>query len=287
VSAGEESFLNAKLPVTDAAHFCASINSSGELVGLPDPKKLDGFKGRKHLVVAELGNFALAHFILLPEFRVRDALIDSIVQASRPYDGVQIDFEAVLTKDRDAFIEFLRVLKSRIGGKTLSVAVPARFKGVDDAYDYERIGAAADRVVVMAYDEHWSTSKPGPIASTQWCRNVAAYATAKMRADKLVMGLPFYGRAWADRQLSRAYRHEGVARLIIEKAGGRTSRENDIPFLEYEETVSVKVYYEDAASIRSKLRAYADAGVSAVSFWRLGQEDPAVWGEIALSKAAK
>ncbi len=277
VSAGDEGLLAQKPPITDAAHFSASINSSGELVGLPDPKRLSAFPGRKHLVVAELGNSALSHFCLSPEFRVRDELIEAIGRAGEGYDGVQIDFEAVLTKDRDAFFAFLRLLKARIGPKILSVAVPARFKTVDEAYEYGAIAAIADRVVVMAYDEHWSTSVPGPIASTQWCRAVAAFATGKIERGKLIMGLPFYGRAWADKQLSRAYRHDGVARLLTEKVDATSGRENDIPFLEYRESVNVKVFYEDAPSIRSKLEAYAAAGVGAVSFWRLGQEDPGVW----------
>ena len=38
----------------------------------------------------------------------------------------------------------------------------------DEAYDYAAIGRIADAVVLMAYDEHWSTSAPGPIASRPW-----------------------------------------------------------------------------------------------------------------------
>lgn len=275
--AGEEAFLAEGQPVTDVGYFGAGLNSSGELSRVPDIRKIGAFPARKHLVVAEVGNQALTHFALSPDFPIRDKLVADIAAAAEPYDGVQIDFEMVPAKDKDAFFEFLRLLKDRIDGRTLSAAVPARWRDVADAYDYALLDQTVDRVIVMAYDEHWSTSGPGPIASVAWGRNVAAYATRKISPERLVMGLPFYGRAWADKNLSRAYKHSGVAQIIEGAAGGVHLRENEIPSLEYQETVTVRLFYEDASSILSKLRAYAAASVRNVAFWRLGQEDPAVW----------
>lgn len=275
--AGEERFLSEGLPITDLAYFGAALNSSGELSRVPAIGKLSGFPGRKHLVVAEVTNQALTHFALSPDYPLRDRLIDDLATAAGPYDGVQIDFELVSAKDKDAFFWFLRLLKARLGDKTLSVAVPARWRAIQDAYDYPLLDATVDRVVVMAYDEHWSTSGPGPIASVAWSRNVASYATSKISPEKLVMGLPFYGRAWADKNLSRAYKHSAVTEIIQGASSGVQSRENEVPSLEYQETVTVRLFYEDADSILTKLRVYAEVGVRSVGFWRLGQEDPAVW----------
>lgn len=275
--AGEEAFLADGQPVTDVAYFGAGLTSSGELSRVPDIRKIGYFPARKHLVVAEVGNQALTHFALSPDFPIRDKLVADIAAAAEPFDGVQIDFEMILTKDKDAFFDFLGLLKARIGGRTLSVAVPARWRDVADAYDYGLLNATADRIVVMAYDEHWSASGPGPIASVAWGKNVAAYAAKKLAPGRLVMGLPFYGRAWTDKNLSRAYKHSGVAAIIEGAPGGVHQREDEIPSLEYQETVTVRLFYEDASSIRSKLRAYAAASVRNVAFWRLGQEDPEVW----------
>ena len=277
VSPGDESRLTGSLPVTDIAFFSAGLNNLGALSGVPDFKKISAAKARKHLVVAETGNAALIHFCLDPRYGLRDALAEAIASAAQPYDGVQIDFEAVMSSDADRFVEFLSILKAGLGGKTLSVAVPARWRKTGDAYDYARIAPAVDRVIVMAYDEHWSGSVPGPVASAQWTAKVAAYALQNVGASKLVMGLPFYGRAWPDKQLSRAYHHSGIMRILNEQAGSVARGDGAVPYFEYRETVVVRVYFEDAASVFAKLRSYRDASVRAVAFWRFGQEDPAVW----------
>ncbi len=70
----------------------------------------------------------------------------------------------------------------------------------------------------MAYDEHWSGSTPGPVASLAWCAKVADYATSAIDSDKIVMGLPLYGRAWQDKKLARALRYEAVQDLAAEKS---------------------------------------------------------------------
>ncbi len=274
---GEEAFLSAQYPITDIGYFGAGISMFGKLTGVPDRRKLASFKGRVHLVVAETGNQALTHFCLDPRFELREAIIGEIVAAAAPFDGVQIDFEAVPSADKALFVEFLGRLKERLGGKPLTVALPARWKTVDDSYDYALIGQVVDRIVVMAYDEHWSSSVPGPIASIDWCRNVSQYALSTIGPGKLIMGLPFYGRAWADKNPARAYKHSGVAQLRAEKALETVNRDNEIPFFDYQETVNVRVFYEDAASISYRLQLYGSASVDKVAFWRLGQEDAAVW----------
>jgi len=129
----------------------------------------------------------------------------------------------------------------------------------------------------MAYDEHWSGGIPGSIASLDWCANVSSYSLSKIGREKLVMGLPFYGRAWADTNPAKAYKHSAISKLVTDKNIGTPNRNEDIPWFEYQETVRVQVYYEDAISTLSRLNLYKTAAVRGVSFWRLGQEDPEVW----------
>jgi len=274
---GEESFLADPSPISDLCYFSAEINAYGELIGVPDARNISSFKGRRHLVIAEIGSYSLTHFCLDPTYPVRAALVLAIIRVADPFDGVHIDFEAIPVRDRDNFLEFLKLLKKGLGAKMLSVAVPARLSESGDALGYSRIAAAVDRVIVMAYDEHWSTSEPGPVASMEWSERVAAFAISKIESGKLVMGLPFYGRAWADKKQSRAYKYSGIESLIEEKNVGVFFRENEVPRFRYEETVVVDVYYDDADSLEYRLKLYRDAGVAAVAFWRIGQEDRTVW----------
>jgi hypothetical protein len=281
---GEERFFDPALPVTDIAYFGAGISSYGKLTGVPRRENLRAYRGRVHLVVAEIGNYALTHFCLDPGLPLRDALVADIVEAAKPYQGVQIDFEAVGSKDYDNFNAFLVLLKKKLGSKTLSVALPACTAEKYDRFGYQRMGKVADRVIVMAYDEHWSSSEPGPVASLAWCRSVAAYALSRIDPGRLVMGAPFYGRAWADKSLSRAYKFSSLAGILSEKGIVEVQRKEDVPYVEYTESVNVKVYFEDVASMFSRLGMYRDASVRNVAFWRLGQEDPLVWTSLATGR---
>ena len=279
--AGEERFLGQSLPVSDVGYFGAGLSVKGALVGVPDRSRLSEYPGRVHLVVAEVTNKSVTHFALDPALPLRDALVADIVAASAPFDGVQIDFELVLPEDADNFYSFLQEIKKGIGGKTFSVAIPARTRVMDDAYNYRKMAAIADRVIIMAYDEHWSGSAPGSIASLDWCRKVSAFALGEIGKQKLVMGLPFYGRAWGETNPSKAYKYSALAELMAAKGIAEIARSNEIPFFEYLETVKVRVFYEDAHSILTRSRLYQKASVRHIAFWRLGQEDPLIWASLA------
>jgi spore germination protein YaaH len=283
---GEERFFDPSRPITDIGYFGAGVNSLGKLAGIPDRGRIKQYGGRVHLVVAVVDNYAITHFCLDPQYALRDQLALDIVRGAQLFDGVQIDFESVLPQDYENFYSFLSLLKAGLGEKILGVALPAAVNEKQDCFGYARVAAIADRVVIMAYDEHWSGSEPGPVASLGWCRKVSSYALSKIPVQKLVMGAPFYGRAWADKNLSRAYKYAGMASLVDEKQIGKVERREGIPFVEYVETVGVKVYFEDAASACLRLSMYRKASVDKVAFWRLGQEDPAIWENIAITVLA-
>jgi spore germination protein YaaH len=283
---GEERFFDSSRPITDIGYFGAGVNSSGKLAEVPDRCRIKQYGGRVHLVVAVVDNYAITHFCLDPQYALRDQLIEDIVQDTKLFDGVQIDFESILPKDYGNFFSFLALLKAGLGQKILSVALPAAVNEKQDGFGYARIAKVADRVVIMAYDEHWSGSEPGPVASLGWCRKVSSYALSQIPVWKLVMGSPFYGRAWADKNLARTYKYSGMASLVEKKQIGTIERREGIPYVEYVETVGVKAYFEDAASACLRLGIYRGASIDKVAFWRLGQEDPAIWENIAVAVLA-
>ncbi|MEI8094225.1 MAG: glycosyl hydrolase family 18 protein [Spirochaetales bacterium] len=280
LDSGDRAALRPDLPLTDVAVFAASINSRGQLVDVPAVPARMPAGARRHLVVAELANFALSHFVLDPVYPLRDKLVADLVAAASPYEGVQVDFESVARLDKANYLQFLTRLKRGLGKKTLSVAVPARWKAVDDAQDYAAIAKIADRVVVMAYDEHWSTSAPGAISSVEWASKVATYALRLLGPEKAVLGLPFYGRAWAEQNPAGGYRYSGVQRLLGEAALSPGRDEGGVPNFQFTRPVNYTVWFEDAVSLDIKTSLYLQVGVRKVAFWRLGQEDPAVWAVV-------
>jgi spore germination protein YaaH len=281
---GREQAFQRDYPLSDVVYAGAEVDTYGHLSDAPNPAKLAHVSGRLHLMAA-CNNRALTHFVLEEGSSVRERLIADLLEASKGYDGLQIDFEYVPARDGDNFRSFLKELRAGLKNKTFTVALPARTETLNnDVYDYGEIQNLADKILVMAYDEHWSTSEPGPIASMNWCKSVAAYSLAVIGPDKLIMGLPFYGRAWGNINPSRAYLFSGIEELKKEKGVTEIRRERGIPTFDYDTPVSVKVYYEDAYSLSTRLEMYRAMGVKSVGFWRLGQETPAVWGLLRLGK---
>ncbi|MDR3161861.1 MAG: glycoside hydrolase [Spirochaetaceae bacterium] len=281
---GQEDTLKASYPLSDIGYFGAEVDAYGRLTGVPNRRKIAFFPGRVHLVVCCNGR-ALTHFSLEPGSAVRTRLIADLLEAARSFDGLQIDFENVPARDGAAFRSFLAELRQGMGNKLFTIALPARTRTLaDDVYDYRRIAPLVDRILVMAYDEHWSTSAPGPIASLEWCRSVSTYSLAVIGPEKLIMGLPFYGRTWGSENTFRAFFHSGIERIKRENNVTEVRREKGIPTFTYRIPVTVTVYYEDEYSLSTRIEMYRSTGVRAIGFWCLGQETPAIWSLLRLTR---
>ena len=201
---GEENEMKGGEPVTDLCYFAGGLTISGNVKGARELNANSKISSgtRTHLVIASQ-NATLLHFVLDPELPLRKRLVNDIESFSTKYTGIQIDFEDINPEDRDNYSSFISDVKKAIGAKTLSVALPAKTSTVKGAYDFSAIGSIADRIIIMAYDEHWGGNGPGPVASIAWCEKVAAYAKATVPNDRLVMGIPFYGRSWQDKKNDR------------------------------------------------------------------------------------
>ena len=264
-------------PLTDLALFGVDIDCYGKLEYAPKRNLAAGFNGRVHLV-AVCNSMSTTHFVLDPKYGLRSQLIKDLVSASISFDGLQIDYELVPQKDGEHFLEFLRELKRKLNGKPLTVCVPARVKSFStDVYDYKKIADVADKVMIMAYDEHWSTSRPGSIASINWCKKIVDYALSVLPADKYIIGVPFYGRSWTDRSLSQAWYFNGANRIMHENEVSQLRRKDGVPHFEYEAKTKVTLWFDDATSLLQRARMYKDYGFDNIAFWRLGMEDAVFW----------
>jgi spore germination protein YaaH len=282
VVAEREAALKPGLPITDIGYFGADVDSYGSLTNVPNRRRLPAFSGRVHLVI-KCDSRSLTHFVLVPGSAERKALVADLIAATKNFDGLQIDFENIPQRDGSTFLSFLKDLKAGVGNKMFTIALPARTRKLStDVYDYEKILPLVDRILVMAYDEHWSTSAPGPIASLPWCKNVADYSVKAVGKEKLIMGIPFYGRAWGSPITSQAYVYTGIERIINENNVTEIRRENGIPTFQYEVPVSVKVYYDDEFSLATRMEMYRSMESAKIGFWRLGQETQAVWDFITI-----
>src|SRR5205814_7245047 len=104
--------------------------------------------------------------------------------------------------DRAALSTFVQQLSTALHeqGKLLTLAIPAKDRDVTvgwaGAYDYAALGAAADLVTIMAYEYSGPFSGPGSVAPYDWVDRVLAFAGSQIPAQKLVLGVAWYGYDW-------------------------------------------------------------------------------------------
>ena len=111
-------------------------------------------------------------------------------------DGLNLDLEELAPEDSEPYLEFLVELRKALHEHDMRLTVDIAVN--DPVYDIEYIGNVADAVMVMAYDEHFPTSAPGPIASDTWFREAVQSVQARLPVDRLCVVLGAYGYDWEE-----------------------------------------------------------------------------------------
>ncbi len=281
VMTGREDSFSTVFPVTDIGYFWEAVDQYGNIPEPPAREKFfPDYAGRVHFVTS-CDSRGQTH-LLLSTKELRKKIIKQLLKASETYDGLQIDWELVPKNDDMVFYDFLKTLKKKLKGKMLTVAIPARTKTLEkDPYDYARLSTVADKIIIMAYDQHWSTSAPGPVASPDWGKKIYEYAKTVIPEEKLIMGAPFYGRAWSNEDIGgRAWTNVSVERIRNEqdvKDSDIKTDKNGNKYFKLEKKRTITLYFDDTESEISRLESYKNEGVSRIAFWRVGQENPGLW----------
>lgn len=220
--------------------------------------------------------------------------IDRIVSAGG-YDGITIDFEGLNAGDKPLLTAFMGKLYAKLHpkGKLVAMAVAAQVRDTNDGwagcYDYAALALVTDYILVMAYDYHWATGDPGPVAPMPKLRATAAYALTKIPASKLVWGVGVYGYDWPTSAPGVAsgradYRNyaEATAIMGMPDADSGYDETSQAPYVRYSKDGQTReMWYENKRSFDAKLELIAQNKMAGFGIWRLGQEDPGVWDSIA------
>ena len=165
-----------------------------------------------HLTVTMMawGGDYSAMTALLTSAPNRAALAADIASAvaARNADGVNLDFEPVPNSLESQYTTFVREVKAALvasgAGSYLTVAATGGAAAWDEGYDLAGLTAAgaADAIMVMGYDFSWSGSaRAGGVAPIDSpyifdVRDAMSTYLARVPANKLIWGVPYYGRAW-------------------------------------------------------------------------------------------
>lgn len=253
---------------------------------------------KRILLFANLVNGAfnrdLAHAILTDPI-VQARTIAGIIHKSEQLAvaGVQIDFEEIPSTDRDAYTDFLRLLRDELHARnmTLSIAAAAKTRdtrtGWGGATDYAAIGQIVDHFYIMTYDEHWRGGEPGPVASLEWVERVIRYATGVMPSQKVVMGVPWYGYEWtADptmgKKTNRAYSSSQMARRA-EQFDAQVTWDpvvgENVMLFRNEDGDRI-AWFPDERSLEAKLRLAYQYNLKGIGIWRFGFEPEDWWNDL-------
>jgi spore germination protein YaaH/flagellar hook assembly protein FlgD len=220
----------------------------------------------------------------------------------RGADGVNLDFEPLASGYADEFVAFLRTMRSELNRIRSGYQLTYDTTGSIGNYPLEAsVGAgAADAIFVMGYDYRTSgASSAGSIDPLSGPRydltdTVRAY-TARVKPSRVILGLPWYGRAWSTTSddvrsatqsgakygYSTAVNYESLTDLVA-KHGRRWDPVEQSPYITYRRenctdtygcvTSWRQVYYDDGASLKARLGMVNDYGLRGAGVWALGYD---------------
>lgn len=230
--------------------------------------------------------------ILMSKTSTRRKLIEALMAEAERYgfDGINLDFEGIKEEAGIHYIQFIREL-----------SIPCREKGIvlsvdnyvptssNQFYDRKEQGIVADYVIVMGYDEHYSGSDAGSVASISYVENGIKDTLLEVPKEKLINGIPFYTRIWTEgsdgKTTSSAlgmvkameWVTENNVKLYWQDELGQYYGE-----LQTEEGVK-KVWMEEKESIALKMNLIKEYDLAGVACWKLGFEPKELWEEVQLA----
>lgn len=231
-----------------------------------------------------------------------DNLTNQIIAVIEEYnlDGINVDIENLTPDDREALAEFVRILREKLpNDKIISVSVAAnpneKDTGWQGSYDYKKLGEYADYLFVMTYDEHSQGGACGPVASLEFVEASINYTLEYVSKDKIVIGIPLYGRYWKEGAETggEAVAIGAVPNLISKNKGivkyDAQAGEAYVTFSICKPMVKSKIngveledgnyiiWYQNEESIKAKLNLVNKYDLLGAGVWALGQEKVEVW----------
>lgn len=239
--------------------------------------------------------------------------INSVLEVykDKGFDDVNIDFEYIgepSAKTRQNFVTFIRDLKraclSQNKNCRIDIDIFADTASKYRLWDLTALDPVTDRFIVMAYDYYRKTSsQSGPVAPLIGKCNSSIIAPCleqdivshvsqiakSVPPEKIILGIPFYGYEWqtAGREfLANTYPGTGslasYARIQslfsdpkISSLSAVWSESTLSPYLVFEKNGEIhQIYFENAESLKQKVKLIKSANLGGIAIWALGYETP-------------
>lgn len=269
--------------MTGVGPFWFRATKEGTLEAKDSQLVYDTAKGMGLKMYPLVTNKAGSTDAVLGDPATRTKVIDSIVKLAKDkqYDGINIDFELLPPKHRDNLTAFMAELypKMSSANKTVIISVFPQVDVAEDvsgAYNYPELAKNADFLQIMTYDNHWSTSKPGPIAPIDWYEKNIKYAIDQCGGPhKVLIGVGAYGYEWAKGKDGETITY--VDAIVRADQHGAKVEYDDAAQAPHYKYADREVWFENDKSTAAKLDVVAKYNPAGIAIWRLGQEQPEIW----------
>ena len=229
--------------------------------------------------------------VILSSTSKRQHVINQLIEkaAIYGYDGINIDIENIQTSTSKAWVQFMRELYPALKEAglvvTVDVYMPSEWSG---HYEREKVAAACDYFIVMAYDQHWLGSEnAGSVSEIPWVEEGIQRNLEEVPKEKLVLGIPFYTRIWKETANGLETRS-----LTMPDAQAKLKELGVTPVLDpnsgqlYAEKVvedgTYKLWIEDKDTIAKRIGLVNKYDLAGYGAWKLGLETLDVWDSLAL-----
>jgi cellulose synthase/poly-beta-1,6-N-acetylglucosamine synthase-like glycosyltransferase/peptidoglycan/xylan/chitin deacetylase (PgdA/CDA1 family)/spore germination protein YaaH len=223
---------------------------------------------------------------LLANPTARRRAIDMIMSytANTKQAGVVLDFEDVPDASQADFRELVKELG--IGMHSINLKLLVALPAADPVYEYKKVAALADAIILMNYDQHWLSSAPGAISSQDWFAANLENLLKEVPPEKVIVAVGNYAYDWTEprggeQRMQAATRSIQEAMVTAKESEGKIEFDDDLlnPHFSYydEDNRLHQVWMLDGVTGYNQLRAAERANVHGTALWRLGAEDPSLW----------
>jgi PKD repeat protein len=239
------------------------------------------------------------HSTFLNNSTARQNLITQLINliSSRGAHGVNIDFEGIPSSQSVNFANFMVDLANQMHAAIPDSEVSTVLYAVDwnSVFNFSIMEPEVDQYVVMGYDYYYTNSATagpedplyqfGNTYNYTLSRTITDYLHEGCPAEKLILGLPYYGREWSTTSLAipSGTTAAGVARtystIRANSSGNYTTanhtfrndcRSDHYGFLNG--TIPKQCFITKEAAFAERLAHVRRAGIGGIGIWALGYD---------------
>jgi spore germination protein len=203
------------------------------------------------------------------------ASLTAEVQA-HSWDGITVDLEGLDRAEGPGLTRFVRALHNSLGNdRTVSVTLMAT---TDDyaglGYQLGSLAKYADRLVLMAYDEHGTATGAGAVGGTPWVAKALAPLVHKVSPSRIDLGIAGYGYSWPHDGGKATSVSDAQARAIVKTDGAKATWSKKQGEWHAKLSNGTVLWWSDKRTFAARYALARHLHLHGVAVWSLSSSDP-------------